>query len=333
MNDLYASVNADATDSGPEEERLLYVLEQLEHMVILIQRRPTDANSQAQGQKAAPRQTATSALLGSVDNRPAPAQISKTLVLNNISGCAERILRNEDVRISRAVLKAYVDLQCRLQKPTSFPDIFHAYANRRLAREVDDGLPLVLIDYFKRMPSFAVPPTIAAKALDAAIATHDLACAIDIIETAHSTEAYQNSKILREAALPIFGASILPIALWTIATRIGQLSPSFSAEVGTNVAFAGIMTYIAAVGTLGYISITTGNDQMQRVTWAQGIPLYERWMREEERAAIDKVAVAWGFKDPLKRGEELGDEWAYLKEWVGMRAMILDRISLMEGME
>jgi hypothetical protein len=61
--------------------------------------------------------------------------------------------------------------------------------------------------------------------------------------------------------------------------------------------------------------------------------LRERWLREEERAMIDKVAGAWGFKEPWRRGDESGEDWAALKEFTGLRGMVLDKTSLMEGME
>lgn len=101
----------------------------------------------------------------------------------------------------------------------------------------------------------------------------------------------------------------------------------------TNIAMAGILTYMSAVGMVGYVALTTANDQMVRVTWATGLPLWERWVREEERAAVDKIAQAWGFKSMDRWGEEEGVEWAGLKEWIGMRGMVLDRVELMEGME
>lgn len=56
-------------------------------------------------------------------------------------------------------------------------------------------------------------------------------------------------------------------------------------------------------------------------------------MREDERAMVDRIAIAWGFKDKKKRGEEEGEEWEWLREWAGRRAMILDAAELMEGME
>ena len=79
--------------------------------------------------------------------------------------------------------------------------------------------------------------------------------------------------------------------------------------------------------------MTTANDHMERVTWANGTPLRERWLREEERQMYDLVAAAWGFKEGWKRGEEEGEDWMALRELIGMRRMMLDRVELMEGME
>ncbi len=101
----------------------------------------------------------------------------------------------------------------------------------------------------------------------------------------------------------------------------------------TGVAFAGIFTYVAATTTIGYVAITTANDQMDRVTWAIGMPLRERWLREDERGAVDRVAGAWGFKERWRRGDEEGEEWEALREWIGMRGMVLDKSELLEGME
>ena len=56
-------------------------------------------------------------------------------------------------------------------------------------------------------------------------------------------------------------------------------------------------------------------------------------MREEERAAMDKVVQAWGFSETWRHGEEEGEEWEYLKDWIGERGGVVDRVELMEGME
>ncbi len=106
-----------------------------------------------------------------------------------------------------------------------------------------------------------------------------------------------------------------------------------STSYATGIAFTGFLTYISTVSVLGYVVVTTANDQMDRVTWAKGVPLWERWVREEERAAWDRVAGKWGFADVERRGEEEGWEWEVLREEVGARGMVLDRAELMEGME
>lgn len=103
--------------------------------------------------------------------------------------------------------------------------------------------------------------------------------------------------------------------------------------MATNVAFVGITAYVGLTAMIGVVAVATANDQMDRITWGQGIPLRERWMREEERAAIDKIAGVWGFREVWRRGEEEGEDWDALREWVGNRGMMLDRVELMEGME
>jgi hypothetical protein len=55
-------------------------------------------------------------------------------------------------------------------------------------------------------------------------------------------------------------------------------------------------------------------------------------MREDERAALDRIACAWGFKEIWKRGDEEGDEWEGLRQWVLLRGMVLDKPDLMHGM-
>ena len=97
--------------------------------------------------------------------------------------------------------------------------------------------------------------------------------------------------------------------------------------------FAGLLAYIGFTTTLGMVAITTANDHMNRVTWETGTPLRERWLREEERAMVDRVACAWGFQDLWRRGEEEGRDWQTLRDWIRMRRMVLDKVELMEGME
>jgi hypothetical protein len=61
--------------------------------------------------------------------------------------------------------------------------------------------------------------------------------------------------------------------------------------------------------------------------------LSARWIREEERAAFDRLALAWGFQKKARWGEEHGEDWEMLRDECGLRDMILDKTDLMEGMQ
>ncbi|KAF2171492.1 hypothetical protein M409DRAFT_63739 [Zasmidium cellare ATCC 36951] len=332
VQELSSSVLKPTDGPIPPEQRVLYVLEQLES---LAQRVLDDVHSEEQQNKrpaqGKQQQTATSALLGSVNARQYPAFISQASVLNIISEKAEEIVRHQNVFLTAGILKAYVQLQSLLNRPSSFPDIFDLYAKKPAPRQKGDG-----VEYAPANPtkiSAAIDSKTANAALEAAIESHSLPLAIDVITTSFSAPAFKRAKILRQAAIPISGLAVAPAAAYALSTTFSDYQQSMDAGTATGVAFAGIMTYVGAVSMVGYVAVTTANDQMDRVTWATGVPLWERWIREEERAAIDKVAGAWGFKDAAKRGDEEGADWDSLREWIGVRGMVLDRVSLMEGME
>lgn len=124
-----------------------------------------------------------------------------------------------------------------------------------------------------------------------------------------------------------------PVACYSIASWASSLQNTMDPSTATGIAFAAGLAYVGGVSSIGVLAITTANDQMERVTWLPGVPLRHRWLREEERAAMDKVALAWGFKNIDYRGEEEGEEWEALREFIGMRGMILDRTDLMPGMQ
>ena len=84
---------------------------------------------------------------------------------------------------------------------------------------------------------------------------------------------------------------------------------------------------------MGFVALTTSNDQMVRVVWRPGLRLRDRWLREEERAAFDRLALAWGFREKWRWGEERGTEWEALREFCARRGMVLDKTELMDGME
>jgi hypothetical protein len=331
VQELAASVLKPQDGPVPPEQRVLYVFEQLDSLAkSLVDAKTINATSHNQHSKHA--DTATSALLGSVNARQAPSSVTKAALLTLISQKAEETMRHANIFITPAILKSYTDLQTLLHQPSSFPDVFSLYANKPIPIASSDST----VSFSPAAPdkmNTAIDPKTANAALSAAITAHDLPLATDIIETSFCTPSFRKAKVLRQALVPIGGLALAPLAAYSVASIFGAWQPMLDQQQATWMAFAGIMTYISAVSMTGYVAITTANDQMDRVTWAQGVPLWERWVREPERAAVDRVAGAWGFKSMEKRGEEEGVDWEDLREWVGRRGMVLDKVELMDGME
>lgn len=129
------------------------------------------------------------------------------------------------------------------------------------------------------------------------------------------------------------GLALTPLAAIPLAQTWAEQSMVADPTWLTTYVWLGMLTYVSSVSGLGYVALTTYNDQMQRVSWMPGSFLRDRWFREEERAAADKVALAWGFQEVSKRGQEEGEEWELLREWCGQRGMLLDASELLDGME
>lgn len=328
VQELASSVLRPQDSPVPAEQRTLYVLEQLDSLAKSL----VDAKSiNAASRQAKHGDTATSALLGSVNARQEPSSVTKAALLTLISQKAEQIMRHDNIFITPAILKSYTDLQALLHQPSSLPDVFSLYAHKPVPSASSNA-----VSYSPATPdriNTAIDPKTANAALSAAITAHDLPLATDIIETSFCTPSFRKAKVLRQALVPIGGLALAPVAAYSLASAFGAFQPMLDPQQATWMAFAGIMTYVSAVSMTGYVAITTANDQMDRVTWAQGVPLWERWVREDERAAVDRVAGAWGFKSMEKRGEEEGVDWEDLREWVGRRGMVLDKVELMDGME
>ncbi|MCJ1444476.1 MAG: hypothetical protein MMC23_004978 [Stictis urceolatum] len=259
-----------------------------------------------------------------------PAAVDSGAILR-LSDTAYMILKDRKIFITAEVLRTYVSIQCLLGKPESFPEVFSLYANKPAPLEGSSP-----VEYMAAKPhraSSAVPSDIARAALNAAIKTKNMPLCLDIISTTVCSPAFQRNKIIKRALFPLTGFALAPIAAYVLADHIAHLQQTMSSEVARNMSFAGIASYIGFTATIGYVALTTANDQMDRITWADGTPLRERWLREEERAMMDRVASSWGFRESRRKGEEEGPEWEALKELVGLRGMILDRVELMEGME
>ncbi|CCC10243.1 unnamed protein product [Sordaria macrospora k-hell] len=183
------------------------------------------------------------------------------------------------------------------------------------------------------MPKNAVDPEVAEMALDAALDAKDLDAAVGIVENTYSTKAYTRDKLLRKALIPMTGLGLTPVAAYALAKNYGTWQDSMETVLATNVAFFGMLAYVGFTATMGIVAMTTANDQMKRVTWGPGIPLRERWIREDERAAYDKIACSFGFGEVLRYGEEEGEEFDVLREYILSKGMILDAVNLMPGMQ
>ncbi|KAJ6120655.1 hypothetical protein N7523_004935 [Penicillium sp. IBT 18751x] len=250
---------------------------------------------------------------------------------DSLSRIATNLLLDPKIFISPEALEHYTKTQTLLRRAEHFPEIFSLYANKPVPEA--NSSP---IKYLKPKPksiNSAVPSELANMALDVAIAQKNLSLVLAIIDTTFCAPAFHRAKVFRKAGIPLAGLASAPIACYAAATWAGALQNTMDPSTATGIAFAASLAYVGGTASIGILAITTANDQMERVTWIPGIPLRQRWLREEERAAMDRVAVAWGFKDPYMRGEEVGEEWESLREFIGMRGMILDKTELMAGME
>ena len=252
-------------------------------------------------------------------------------IADQVSKAAYDIITNPKVFITPLLLATYVDTQAKLNRPDTIPSVFSLYALKPTPRP--NTSPIEYTASKPKRASSAVPTSTASRALDAAIDAKNLSICLDIINTTVCTPAFQKSKLVRRAFLPFLGVAIAPAAAYSAATQWAVWQDTMDSQLARNIMFAGLLAYISCTATIGVVAVATSNDQMSRVTWASGTPLRDRWLREEERAMVDRVAGAWGFHESWKRGEEEGPDWQKLREWAGLRGMVLDKAELMEGME
>lgn len=256
---------------------------------------------------------------------------ARTEIAENISKTAYRIAQDPKVFLTPKLLATYVNTLTILERPHSFPHIFDLYRSKPIPRP--DTSPIQFAEPNGKAPTAAVPLAMAQIALDAAIDIKDLSLCFDIIDTSVCSPAFRRSKFIRKALLPLTGLTLSPIAAYSVASSLSHLQDTVDPHIITNMATVGLLAYIGFTTTVGVVAITTANDQMERITWYQGTPLRERWIREEERAFVDRIAQAWGLQNPESRGDEDGEDWQDLRRWVMARGMILDKPELMEGME
>ncbi|KAL3420917.1 hypothetical protein PVAG01_07362 [Phlyctema vagabunda] len=252
-------------------------------------------------------------------------------LITELSQLVHGVMRHPPIYISTGILSIYVTIHAILGRAETFPEVLDLYANKPVPEEGSSP-----IRYAKQNPNKvanAIPLPVSAQALQTAIEARQLGAAIDIVEICYTTKAFIRSKFVRKALLPSTAALVAPLAAYSVASQLALHQATMDSDMATNIAFAGILAYMGFTASIGMVALTTANDQMDRVTWAPGMPLRDRWFREDERAAIDKIAGAWGFRESWRRGEEEGEEWDALREWIGRKGMILDRVELMEGMD
>ncbi|KAI8954471.1 hypothetical protein F4801DRAFT_533318 [Xylaria longipes] len=257
-----------------------------------------------------------------------PAELRE--YINKISETAYSIMAYSPVFITPRLLKQYVQVQAKLGRPETLPKVFQLYGSKPLPKEGSD--PVTYTEQKPGRAANAIESEVVDIALDTAIAAKNLDAAVGVIENSYGTTAFVRSKLLRYGLLPLGTFAATPVAAYLLANNFSGLQQTMESATATGVAFAGILAYVGFTASLGFVALTTANDQMKRVTWAPGMALRKRWIREEERAALDKIACAWGFQEPWRQGEEEGADWDALREYIGQKGMVLDRTELMEGM-
>ena len=324
------------TDKVPEEQAVIEALRICENLVRSITE-PIEPTKVPPKSETGPTSNLLSMEEGWTPSKKAALpQASLTTpvtsgTVQKITKAAYEIVTDANVFITPQILATYVHTQAILGRPETFPEIFSLCASK--------AIPLTdttLIKYKaanpKRLTS-AIPLVVAQTALKAAIQSKNLALALSIIDTSVCTTAYKRNKVLRKALLPFTVFALTPPAAYVVAHQFAEYQTTMEPQMATNIVFAGIIAYVGFTATIGMVAISTANDQMNRVTWARGMGLRERWLREDERALVDRVACAWGFQDVNMWGEEESPEWEALRRWAGLRGMVLDAPELMEGME
>jgi hypothetical protein len=248
-----------------------------------------------------------------------------------ISQTAYSVISHPNVEMTPQVLEIYVTIQSLLGRSESLPSILQLYAHKPKP-EVKGGV----VQYTPQNPNAAaraIEKPVADIALQTAIDAKNLDAALGITEAAFCVKAFRRQKLLKHGTPPAMTLAMLPFGVAGLGTAYAtywQNTMDITTAAGLGV--AGISGYLFVTGSLGMIAKLSSKDQMKRVTWLPGTPLRHRWMREEEREALDKIACAWGFKETWRYGEETGPDWEGLREYMGYRQMILDRVEFMEGM-
>lgn len=340
-----AARDAMSSETVPDEPDILEILIKSQEVAnILVFGTPEQPQSEtaAATTKKSPGNGSTSSLLDLEDEETESygATVSSSSDLsvatrqrasNVISSTIYELLRDKKVFISPDALNIYSRLQLLLGSPKYLPQIFDLYATKPIPKP--GSSPITYSKPWERNPKNAIDMQISDAALEAAIAKKDLALAFAIIDTTVSTPSFRVAKVIRKAALPIAAWCALPFVAWTGADWLSHYQNTMDDDHARDLVLVGSAAYIGTLTVIGFTAVTTHNDQMERVSFEPGYRLRERWLHEEERLYFDRLAMAWGFKERSRRGEEQGEEWEVLREVLGTRMMELDRTNLLDGME
>lgn len=320
------------SDQVPSNEAVVELLEKCHKVAeTLVLRGKDEGTSNEEGNAISSLLDMEEKKAASVAARANSSQSLDPRLADSITRITTGILMDEKVFISPEALQSYTTTQVLLGRVDHCPEIFRLYANKPVPEEGSSPIKFHKAD--PKHVNSAVPTELATLALDLAIAQKNLSLVLAIIDNTFCAPAFHRAKVFKKAGVPLAGLAAAPAACYALASMASTFQNTMDPSTATGIAFAASLAYVGGTASMGILAITTANDQMERVVWLPGIPLRQRWLREEERAAMDKVALAWGFKDPSIRGEEVGEEWEALREFVGMRGMILDKTELMEGME
>ncbi len=289
--------------------------------------------------KATVRQSSAGAILSGLGGEEAPAQKkikTKPLGLNelptpsHLSRLAEELLKHPNVFIGPHVLAAYIRLQRLLNRAHAIPEILYLYANKPVPLE--GSSPPKFRKANPKAAKQVIPADLADEALGAAIEAKDISLALAVVDHTYRAPAWRRHRQLTKLGMPTALAALTPLAIYMIAEEMSVYSNYIDPWTFKLYGIIGMSTYVLCTSTLGFVALTTYNDDHDRVVWRPGVPLLDRYMRADERAAMDRIACAWGFKEEWKRGEEEGEDWEGLRQLCLLRGMWLDKPDLMPGM-
>lgn len=293
------------------------------------------SNNQIAAASQSSRTNATESIESTPSNTPGGRHMTlsfRTHAAQRLCQLSYDLLRNPNVYVSPHLLEFYVRIVCQLGRPEYLPEIFHLYATKPIP-QTGSANPVKYSRPWPRMPKNAVPYELAEAALESAILKRNLPLAFAVIDTTVAAPAFRLAKVLRKASVPAAMVGATPLIAYAAADWVSQWQNTMDSDLARWGAVAGSLAYVGTLSTIGFVALTTYNDQMQRVVWRPGTYLNKRWVREEERAFFDRLALAWGFRERTRWGEEVGPEWARLRDECGAREMILDKTNLMDGMQ